>query len=154
PAGFFFMREFLHAELLAHSADAPSAGTDGLGSSEVRGRMELEHETALAERAPLAVMRIAVDDLERFAGLVAHGRIELVLASVTSILRSLPRKADLLALRDQDQVVAVLTRTDAAEAEKLARTLQQSAGKLGMRLSIGLACAQFDVPYWFSALLA
>jgi hypothetical protein len=148
------MREILHNELLTPAAGAPSREAEGVGSSEVRGRMELEHETALAERAPLAVMRIAVDDLERFAGLVAHGRVELVLASVTSILRSLPRKADLLALRDQDQIVAVLPRTDATEAEKLARSLQQSAGKIGMRLSIGLACAQFDVPYWFSTLLA
>lgn len=151
------MREILHAELLAPSADAPSAEAEGFGSSEVRGRMELEHEVALAERAPLAVMRVAVDDLARVAGLVAGGRTEPVLASLTALLRALPRKGDLLAVRDQDQVVAVFTRTDAAEAEKLARTLQQNAARLaplGIRLSIGLAVAQFDVAYWFQTLLA
>jgi GGDEF domain-containing protein len=162
------MREILHADLLGHQVDgtfveSQAQGTEGLGSSELRGRMELEHERALRERTPLAVMRIAVDQLERLAQTVGGGKIEFVLASVTSVLRTLPRKGDLLAVREQDEIVAVLTQTDAAAAESLARALQQGAARLmapgastplGMRLSIGLACAQFETPCWFQTLLA
>jgi GGDEF domain-containing protein len=133
------------------------------GPSEVRGRMELAHEEALRERAPLAVMRIAVDGLEGIAKRAAGGRAEVVLSWVASILRTLPVQGDLLALREQDQIVAVLTRTDAAAAELLARTLAENARRitvpgsatpLGLRLSIGIAQAQFDAPYWFQTLLA
>jgi GGDEF domain-containing protein len=125
--------------------------------------MELAHEEALRERAPLAVMRIAVDGFEGIAKRAAGGRAEVVLAWVASILRTLPVQGDLLALREQDQIVAVLTRTDAAAAELLARTLAENARRitapgsatpLGLRLSIGIAQAQFDAPYWFQTLLA
>jgi GGDEF domain-containing protein len=133
------------------------------GPSEVRGRMELAHEEALRERAPLAVMRIAVDGLEGVAKRAAEGRPEVVLAWTASILRTLAVQGDLLALREQDQIVAVLTRTDVAAAEVLARQLAENARRitvpgsatpLGLRLSIGLAQAQFDAPYWFQTLLA
>jgi GGDEF domain-containing protein len=110
------MREILHAELLGPLVDGEPAGVQGLGSSEVRGRMELEHERALRERTQLAVLRIAVDHLERLAQTVGGGRIEFILASVTSVLRTLPRNGDLLAVREQDEIVAVLTQTDAAAA--------------------------------------
>jgi GGDEF domain-containing protein len=151
------MREILHADLLAPLVDGERVGAEkaeGLGSSEVRGRMELEHERALRERTQLAVLRIAVDHLERLAQTVGGGRIELILASATSVLRTLPRNGDLLAVREQDEIVAVLPQTDAAAAESLARALQQNAAPIGMRLSIGLACAQFETPCWFQTLLA
>ncbi len=153
------MREILHADLLAHAVegsfvDTVGVKTEGLGSSEVRGRMELEHERALRERAPLAVLRTAVDHLERLAQTVGGGKIESVLASVTSALRALPRMGDLLAVREQDEIVAVLAQTDSVAAESLARRLQQGVAPLGMRLSIGIACAQFETPCWFQTLLA
>jgi len=153
------MREILHAELLV-GASVPA---EARGPSEVRGRMELEHDEALRERSPLAVMRIAVDSLEQIAAIASGGRVENVLSSVASILRSLPRAGNLLALREQDQVVAVFARTDPVAAEILARAMQENArllttsrtpAPLGIRLSIGLAYAQFDEPYWFQTLLA
>ncbi len=144
------MREILHSELLGGTA----VPAESRGASEVRGRMELAHEDALKERAPLAVMRIAVDGLDGVARSVAGGRVEVLLATVTGILRSLPFQGDLLAVREQDQVVAVLSRTDAAAAEVLARQLAENARRLAVRLSIGIAQAQFDAPYWFQTLLA
>jgi GGDEF domain-containing protein len=153
------MREILHADLLEGAA-TPG---EGRGGSEVRGRMELAHEEALRERAPLAVMRIAVEGLAQAARRAAGGRIEPVLSSLTSVLRSLQLRGDLLAVREQEQIVAVLTKTDAAGAESLARGLIEGARKLaargsttplGLRLSIGIAVAQFDAPYWFQTLLA
>lgn len=153
------MREILHADLLL-GATTPA---EARGPTEVRGRMELAHEEALRERAPLAVMRIAVDGIESVARIAAAGRIELVLSTLTSILRGLSRQGDLLAVREQDHVVAVFTQTDAAAAEALGRALQEavrritapnSTRSLGIRLSIGLAHAQFDTAYWFQTLLA
>ena len=153
------MREILHADLLL-GATTPA---EAKGPTEVRGRMELAHEEALRERAPLAVLRIAVDGIESVARIAAAGRIELVLSTLTSILRGLPRAGDLLAVREQDHVVAVLTHTDAAAAEAIGRGLQDavkritapgSTRSLGIRLSIGIAHAQFDTAYWFQTLLA
>ena len=153
------MREILHADLLL-GATTPA---EARGPTEVRGRMELAHEEALRERAPLAVLRIAVDGMESVARVAAAGRIELVLSTLTSILRGLPRPGDLLAVREQDHLVAVLTHADAAAAEAIGRGLQDgvkritaphSTRALGIRLSIGLAHAQFDTAYWFQTLLA
>ncbi len=158
-ASFFFMREILHAELLV-GATAPA---EPRGATEVRGRMELAHEEALRERAPMAVLRVAVDGLESVARVAAGGKNELVLATLTTVARGLPRPGDLLAVREQDHIVLVLTGTDAAAAEGFARALQEAVRRIsaphsslqvGIRLSIGLAHAQFDAPYWFQTLLA
>ena len=153
------MREILHVDLLV-GATTPA---EGRGPTEVRGRMELAHEESLRERAPLAVLRIAVDGLESVARIAARGRTELVLSTVTSVLRGLPRAGDLLAVREQDHLIAVLTQTDSAAADVLARGLADGVRRitapngrtpLGIRLSIGLAHAQFDTAYWFQTLLA
>jgi GGDEF domain-containing protein len=153
------MREILHADLLV-GATAPA---EPRGATEVRGRMELAHEEALRERTPLAVLRVAVDGIESVARVAAGGKVELVLATLTTVIRGLARPGDLLALREQDHVVLVLTQTDAAAADAFAHALQEAGRRIsgphssipiGIRLSIGLAYAQFDAPYWFQTLLA
>jgi GGDEF domain-containing protein len=153
------MREILHADLLV-GATSPA---EPRGATEVRGRMELAHEEALRERAPTAVLRVAVDGIESVARVAAGGKIEPVLATLTTAIRGLPRPGDLLAVREQDHVVLVLTGTDAAAAETFAKALQEAVRRitaphstipLGIRLSIGVAHAQFDAPYWFQTLLA
>jgi GGDEF domain-containing protein len=153
------MREILHADLLV-GATTPA---EPRGATEVRGRMELAHEEALRERTPLAVLRVAVDGIESVARIASGGKNELVLATLTTVVRGLARPGDLLAVREQDHAVLVLTQTDAAAAEVFARALQEAVRRislphssipLGIRLSIGLAHAQFDAPYWFQTLLA
>ena len=153
------MREILHADLLV-GATAPA---EPRGATEVRGRMELAHEEALRERAPMAVLRVAVDGIESVARVAAGGKIEPVLATLTTVIRGITRPGDLLAVREQDHVVLVLTQADAAAAEGFARALQEAVRRIsaprsstpvGIRLSVGLAHAQLDAPYWFQTLLA
>lgn len=83
------MREILHAELLIHGLDSVVSG-EGRWPDEVRRTMELEYEVALTEHAPLAVLWITIDDLERHA-YAADVPGDLLLASLAAALRVLPR---------------------------------------------------------------
>jgi GGDEF domain-containing protein len=156
------MSEILSVELLPLGLDAVASGR-GRSPAEVRGLMELEYEVALRERAPFAVLRIAIEDLDRIALAAAGGGGDAVLASVAEMMRTVPRSGDLLALREGGPIVAMLPRTNAEAAETWAKRLLEGARRLPVpgaptpvvaRLSVGLAFAQFDAGTWFETLLA
>jgi GGDEF domain-containing protein len=145
------MREIFDCEL------EPTSSHTG---TEVRGLMEIAFELAQREKAPAALLRVHVEQIERLAPDAA--RRTSVLAALLANIRALPRGGDLLACREGDDLVLLLPRTAPEAADVIARQSIDCARKLSLpgdaaarraSLSIGLAHAQSDLDLYCDTLL-
>jgi hypothetical protein len=145
------MREIFDCEL------EPTSSHTG---TEVRGLMEIAFELAQREKAPAALLRVHVEEMDRLAPDAA--RRTSVLAALLANIRALPRGGDLLACREGDDLVLLLPRTAPDAADVIARQSIDGARKLSLpgdaaarraSLSIGLAHAQSDLDLYCDTLL-
>jgi diguanylate cyclase (GGDEF)-like protein len=97
---------------------------------------ELEAECARAarSRSPIAVLRIAVDQLTTYAAVHGSAMAEHALRSLSSVMRgSLQRSSDLLARYDTAEFAAILPDTDGAGAMLVAHNVIAAVDTQGVQ---------------------
>lgn len=97
---------------------------------------ELEAECARAARsgAPIAVLRIAVDQFATYAAMHGDDMAEHALRSLSSVMRSsLQRSSDLLARYDSSEFAAILPDTDGAGAMLVAHNVIAAVDTQGVQ---------------------
>ena len=144
-------------DILDHELSSKDSGHSLL---EVQGMMELEFELAQREKSPLALMRIAVESLDRLSPFL--DRQSAILRAIVDLVRALPRNGDLFAYRSGHEIVALLTHTPQEAVELMCKLSIESARKLAVpgesaplhaSLCIGLAFAQSEADLYFDTLL-
>lgn len=144
------MAPILHSELCAPGA--------GMELSVVRARMQAEFEHAQRQKLAIVLVRADVEALERTP---FRERRETVLRAVVDLLAALPRGGELIAVREDDGVLALLPGTPQEAAELMlglwidgARKLSLPGEAKGVRvsLSVGLACAPSGSAFQFETL--
>ncbi|MEL0616888.1 diguanylate cyclase [Cobetia marina] len=93
---------------------------------------QLDNEIARSARhgQPLCILILSVDDLEDYTREYGHVAGERPLQQVASILRNASRKSDLLCMREDNSLMAILTSTDASGAIILAERVRHAAAEL------------------------
>jgi diguanylate cyclase (GGDEF)-like protein len=97
---------------------------------------ELEAECARAARAgsPIAVLRIAVDQLSTYAAVHGAAMAEHALRALSSVMRgSMQRSSDLLARYDSAEFAAILPDTDGAGAMLVAHNVIAAVDTQGVQ---------------------
>ena len=97
---------------------------------------ELEAECARAARAgsPIAVLRIAVDQLSTYAAVHGAAMAEHALRALSSVMRgSMQRSSDLLARYDSSEFAAILPDTDGAGAMLVAHNVIAAVDTQGVQ---------------------
>jgi diguanylate cyclase (GGDEF)-like protein len=120
--------------LALQKSDAVDALT-GLATREHFQR-ELEAECGRAARSgsPIAVLRIAVDQLATYAAMHGEAMAEHALRSLSSVMRgSLQRSSDLLARYDNSEFAAILPDTDGAGAMLVAHNVIAAVDSQGVQ---------------------
>jgi len=87
-----------------------------------------------------AVLMLDLDDLKRVNDRYGHAAGDQLIASVAGLLRARLRSTDVVARMGGDEFAVMVPRATLAEAESLARELNQVVRESGASASIGLGC--------------
>jgi diguanylate cyclase (GGDEF)-like protein/PAS domain S-box-containing protein len=87
-----------------------------------------------------AVLIIDLDDLKRVNDRYGHAAGDQLIASVAGLLRARLRSTDVVARMGGDEFAVLVPRATLAEAESLARELNQVVRESGASASIGVGC--------------